>query len=72
MIHMLPNITNNLNRKPKKTLALNLKHSTLTYPLELIVVKDNQIEWDEHFKPRKFPCKRSYDGRKFNMHFEAT
>jgi hypothetical protein len=59
-------------KEPKKKFALNLKHLTSTYPLESIVVKDSQIEWDDHLKPRKLPCKRFDDGRKFNMHFEAT
>jgi hypothetical protein len=40
-------------KKPLKTPTLNLEHLTSSYPLQSIVVKYNQIEWDNHFKPRE-------------------
>jgi hypothetical protein len=58
-------------KKPQKNLALNMKHLTSTYLLKSIIVEDSQIEWDDHFEPRKLPCRRFEDGKKYNMHFEA-
>jgi hypothetical protein len=39
-------------KKHFKNLALNLEHLTSSYPLQAIVIEDNQIEWNDHFKPK--------------------
>jgi hypothetical protein len=55
MIDMHPNITKKLKElwKNLKNSCIEFGNLTSIYPLQSIVVKDSQIEWDNHFKPRK-------------------